>query len=79
VADLIPSDEIEGFLTECITKAVNNQGRKKPRDFKQEWYTEQCEAARILSFNLLRQAKSTNATSAVVMYHEANAAYKLTC
>jgi len=79
VADLITPDEIEGFLTECITKAANNRGLRKPRDFKQEWYTEQCEAARILSFNLLRQAKSTNAASAAVMYHEANAAYKLTC
>jgi len=78
VADLI-TDEIEGFLTECITKATNNRGRRKPRDFKQECYTEQCEAARILSFNLLRQAKSINAGSAAVMYHEANAAYKLTC
>jgi len=78
VADLI-TDEIEGFLTECITKATNNRGRRKPRDFKQECYTEQCEAARILSFNLPRQAKSTNAGSAAVMYHEANAAYKLTC
>jgi len=38
VADLITPDEIEGFLTECITKAVNNRGRRKPRDFKQEWY-----------------------------------------
>jgi len=54
VADLIVPDEIEGFLTECITKAVNNRGRRKPRDFKQEWYTEQCGAARKLSFNLLR-------------------------
>jgi len=79
VADLIAPDEIDGFLTECITQAVNNRGRRKPRDFKQVWYTEKCEAARILSFNLLRQAKSTNAASAVVMYHEANAAYKLTC
>jgi len=79
VADLISPDEIKGFLTECISKAVNNRGRRKPRDFKQEWYTEQCEAARIVSFNLLRQDKSTNAASAVVMYHEANAAYKLTC
>jgi len=79
VTDLITPDAIEGFLTECITKAANNQGRRKTRDFKQEWYTEQCEAARILSFNLLRQAKSTNAASAAVMYHEANAEYKLTC
>jgi len=79
VADFITPDENEGFLTECITKAVNNRGRRKPRDFKQEWYTEQCEAARILNFKLLRLSKSTNAASAVVMYHEANVAYKLTC
>jgi len=42
VADLITPDEIEGFLTECIFNAANNRGRKTPRDFKQEWYTEQC-------------------------------------
>jgi len=79
VADLITPDEIEGFLTEFITKAINNRGRREPRDFKQEWYTEPCEAARRLYLNLLRQAKPTNAASAVVMFHEANATYKLTC
>jgi len=56
VADLRILDKIEGFLTECITKAVNNRGRRKPRDFKKQWYME---AAWILSFNLLRQTTNS--------------------
>jgi len=38
VADLRTPDEIGGFLTEFITKVVNNRGQRKPTDFKQERY-----------------------------------------
>jgi len=38
VADFRTPDEIGGFLTEFITKVVNNRGQRKPTDFKQERY-----------------------------------------